>query len=236
MRDNRSFLARNERKLITFLIQRVPSKVAPVHLTFVGLSGSVISMGALIGMNWSPGLLCFAPVGIVFNWFGDSLDGSLARYRKVERPRFGFLVDHTSDLFSQVMIISGFGFSPLFTPFSAMLVLVCYLFFSAYTYIRVCAQHVHQMSYIGVGATEFRLLLIGWCWIGSLLEPGLHQKVIGDMPRLDLVLLILSAFALVGLVFKAVSDAREISVQEGAKASADDALRPGTREAASPRS
>lgn len=216
-RDNRSFLAEMEQRLIRFLLPRFPAGVAPGHLTCVGLAGSVVTMVALIAINWSSAFLLFVPVGVALNWFGDSLDGSLARYRKIERPRFGFLVDHTSDLFSQVLIIVGFGFSPFFSLLSSLLVLVCYLMFSAYTYIRACAHHVHQMSYIGVGATEFRLLMIGWCFVATLIGPSMHHIAVGNLSRLDLTLFILSSLALSGLLLKAIADAREISAQESPK-------------------
>ena len=86
--------------------------------------------------------ICLAAVvvGVALNWFGDSLDGSLARYRHTERPRFGFLVDHTCDLFSQILIIVAFALSPFLTLVSALVVLLCYLLFSAYTYIRAAGM------------------------------------------------------------------------------------------------
>lgn len=216
-RDNRSFLAEMEQRLIRFLICRFPPTLKPDHLTAFGLLGSAITAMALIGLNWSQAFLLFVPIGVAMNWFGDSLDGSLARYRKIERPRFGFLVDHTSDLFSQVLIIMGFGFSPLFSLPSALMVLVCYLMFSAYTYIRACAHHVHQMSYIGVGATEFRILMIVWCFVATLIGPSMHVQAVGSLSRLDLTLCILSGFALVGLFYKAFRDAKQIAEEEGGR-------------------
>ena len=213
-RDNRSFLAEMEQRLIRFLLPRFPDRVTPNHMTAIGLAGSLITGGALVGVNVSDAFLIIVPFGIVLNWFGDSLDGSLARFRRIERPRFGFLVDHTSDLFSQVLIIVGFGLSPFLSLTSALIVLVCYLMFSAYTYIRACAHHVHQMSYIGVGATEFRILMIVWCFVAELIGPSMHRPAVGTLTRLDLSLCILAAFALIGLLWKAAADARQIAGEE----------------------
>lgn len=213
-RDNRSFLSEWEQRLIRFLLPRFPRGVMPNHLTLVGMAGACIVAIGLIGCNRSSAFLGLVPIGIGMNWFGDSLDGSLARYRRIERPRFGFLVDHTSDLFSQILIIMGFGLSPLFSLTSALIVLVCYLMFSSYTYIRACAHHVHQMSYIGVGATEFRILMVVWCLVASLIGPGMHDNAVGSLSRLDLTLSILAGFAMVGLLLKAVADARQIAAEE----------------------
>ena len=215
-RDNRSFLADLEHRLIRFLLPRFPEQVTPNHLTMAGIAGSLIAGCALVGVNASPAFLVAVPFGIVLNWFGDSLDGSLARFRRIERPRFGFLVDHTSDLFSQVLIIIGFGLSPFLSLTSALIVLVCYLMFSAYTYIRACAHHVHQMSYIGVGATEFRILMIVWCFAADLIGPALHKPTIGTLTRLDLSISILATFVLLGLLWKAFADARQIADEEAA--------------------
>ena len=213
-RDNRSFLSELEQALIRFLLPRFPDSVTPNRLTCVGLTGAAITAISLVGLNWSMAFLIFVPIGVSLNWFGDSLDGSLARYRQIERPRFGFLVDHTSDLFSQVLMIIGFGISPFFSLTSALIVLVCYLMFSSYTYIRACAHHVHQMSYIGVGATEFRILMVVWCFVASFIGPSMHLPVAGNLSRLDLTLSLLAIFALGGLLIKAIGDAKQIAEEE----------------------
>jgi phosphatidylglycerophosphate synthase len=174
--------------------------------------GSLIASIALIGCNWSAFCLPAVALGVIMNWFGDSLDGSLARFRKEERPRFGFLVDHTCDLFSQIMIIVAFGLSPFLSLVSALVVLLCYLLFSAYTYIRAAAHHVHQMSYIGVGATEFRILMIVWAAIGTVFN--LREPLVDGLSRLDVTIFFLATLAVIGLAFKAISDARLVASEE----------------------
>jgi phosphatidylglycerophosphate synthase len=216
-RHNQSFLAAREKQIIAFLIELFPQSVTPNHLTVVGLLGAVMTATALIGCNWLPAFDMFIPIGILLNWLGDSLDGSLARHRQIERPRFGFLVDHTSDLFAQILVIIGFGLSPFFSLTSSLLVLICYLVFSAYTYIRACTHHVHQMAYIGIGATEFRLLMLIWPFIASLIGPGLFVHAVLDLSRLDFVVAVLGGFAFVGLAWKAYFDAREIAAEEGSR-------------------
>ena len=211
-RQNRSFLAELEQKLIRWILLRIPRPVTSMHLTMLGLFGAFIASVALIGCNWSLWCLPTVVVGIALNWFGDSLDGSLARFRQEERPRFGFLVDHTCDLFSQIMLIVAFGFSPFLSLIAAFTVLLCFLLFSAYTYIRAAAQHVHQMSYIGVGATEFRILMIGWAIFGSAAH--LKEPLVGSLSALDISILVLAGCAVVGLSVKAITDARQVALEE----------------------
>ena len=211
-RHNRSFLAQSEQAAIKWIIARIPLHVKSLHLTIVGMVGSLTAAIALIGCNWSNLWLPLVAAGIVLNWFGDSLDGSLARSRKEERPRFGFLVDHTCDLFSQILLIVAFGLSPFLSLVSALTILLCYLLFSAYTYIRSAVHNFHQMSYIGVGATEFRIAMIGWAFLGAAL--GLREPLVSGLSRLDTTILFLAVLAFAALMYKAFADARELAVNE----------------------
>ena len=212
-RHNRSFLAASEQSLIRWILPRIPRSVTSLHLTFLGLFGSLIASLGLIGCNWSYWSLWAVFLGISLNWFGDSLDGSLARYRRDERPRFGFLVDHTCDLFSQIALIVAFGLSPFLSLIAAFTILLFFLLFSAYTYIRAAAHHIHQMSYIGVGATEFRILMIVWAFLGA--ATGIKEPLVNGLSGLDIAILVLAAFAVVALGVKAVMDARIIAEEEG---------------------
>ena len=211
-RDNQSFLAVAEQRLIRWILPRIPRPVTSLHLTVFGMLGSMLASIALIGCNWSLAWLPFVIVGVSANWFGDSLDGSLARYRREERPRFGFLVDHTCDLFSQIMIIVAFGLSPFLSLIAAFIILLCYLLFSAYTYIRAAAHYVHQMAYIGMGATEFRILMIVWACIGAI--AGLREPLVNGVSMLDMFIMGMGIIAVFGLAYKMVVDAREIALLE----------------------
>ncbi len=214
VRRNRSFLADAEQALIRWILPKIPQDATSLHLTGVGMAGSLIAALGLVACNWSFAFLPAVIFGVSLNWFGDSLDGSLARFRREERPRFGFLVDHTCDLFSQILIIVAFGLSPFLSLVSALVILLCYLLFSAYTYIRAAAHHVHQMSYIGMGATEFRILMIVWACGGAAF--GLKEPVLGALTRIDVAVLSMGAMAVVGLGYKAIIDARVIAATEPA--------------------
>src|SRR5262249_35668004 len=106
--------------------------------------------------------LTLALVGLFLNWFGDSFDGSLARFRSSERPRYGFLIDHSIDLISITCIMIGFGVSPYLPFHSACFILVTYLLFCGVVYVKVAADGVHKLDFAGLGATEFRLMVAAW--------------------------------------------------------------------------
>lgn len=212
VRRNQSFLAKIEQALIQWLLPHISEDVSSLDLTIFGLFGSFLAAGGLVGCSHSLAFLPAVVAGILMNWFGDSLDGSLARFRQEERPRFGFILDHTCDLFSQILIIVAFGFSPFLTLLSALAILICYLMFSAYTYIRAAAHHIHQMSYVGLGATEFRILMIFWAGLASMM--GVSQPTVGTVTSIDIAILSMCALAIFGLAVKAVGDARVVATEE----------------------
>jgi phosphatidylglycerophosphate synthase len=96
----------------------------------------------------------------VINWFGDSLDGTVARYRKIERPKFGFYLDHTVDGFSQVVSLVGIGLSPYVRMEVALLALSGYLLMGSLAYINAFVIGKFQISYAKIGPTEVRVIAI----------------------------------------------------------------------------
>lgn len=210
-RHYQSFLASGEQKLVRAIIAELPPQITPLHLTKIGLFGSIVAAIALVGCRWSLLWLPLVPVGVFLNWFGIALDGPLAVYRAEARPRLG-LVEHTYDLFSQILIIVAFGLSPFLSIEAAFIVLVCYLLFSTYTYIRAIARHVQQMSYIGMGATEFRILMVVWAFSAHAM--GIDATLGQGVSHLDAAIAILAVIAVFGLAYKAVSDARCVAMDE----------------------
>ncbi|MBQ9194648.1 MAG: CDP-alcohol phosphatidyltransferase family protein [Bacteroidales bacterium] len=149
-----------EKKILVWLAQRMPAWVTSDMLTFVGFLGAVI-MGvgyALSNLNlhwlW---LSCF---GLLVNWFGDSLDGSLARVRGTQRKTYGFFIDHNVDVINETIMFVGVGCSPLVNMSFAMMALVGYFMLSIYVYIDCHLKGEMRLTYGGLGPTEFRLLLI----------------------------------------------------------------------------
>ena len=99
-------------------------------------------------------------MGLVINWYGDSLDGTLARVRHTQRPVYGFFIDHTLDAVTICIMCIGAGISPMFRLDVAMLVLAGYLVLSIYTYISTIIKDEFRLTYGSFGPTEFRLVVI----------------------------------------------------------------------------
>jgi phosphatidylglycerophosphate synthase len=159
-RVNDILLGPLERPALQWLAAHMPAWVNPDILTGIGIVGAVIIFFSYWLSNKVPAFLWVASLGFVINWFGDSLDGTLARYRKIERPKYGFFVDHTVDAFSEVLVVMGLGLSPYVTFSVACLALIGYLLMSVLVYIRTYVYGVFQISYGKFGPTEVRVILI----------------------------------------------------------------------------
>lgn len=159
-RVNDILLASLEKPTLQWLAARMPSWVNPDMLTGMGILGAVMIFVGYLFSNQASEFLWLANLGFALNWFGDSLDGTLARYRKIERPKYGFFVDHTVDSFNEVLIVIGLGLSPYVTFSIACLGLIGYLLMSILVYIRTYVYGVFQISYGKFGPTEVRVILI----------------------------------------------------------------------------
>jgi phosphatidylglycerophosphate synthase len=205
---DRSVLAASEQKLTDAILAALPESVTPLRLTRVGVFGAVIAAAALIGCRWSPAWLPVFVAGMFLNWLGMALDGPLARSRS-ETNRNLEVFGQTNDLLSQVLLIAMFGASPFLSLQSPFVILVCYLLFSAYNYVRTIAHHARPMAYIGVGPSEFRILMVAWPFVAQV--TGVDGMASDGPSRLDPAILILAAFAVIGLAAKALADARELA-------------------------
>jgi len=159
-RINNILLGPLERPALAWLAKKLPNWVTPDFLTFTGLLATVIIFISYILTNKNPAFLWLASFGFVLNWFGDSLDGTLARYRHIERPRYGFFIDHTIDAISEVLIFLGLGLSPYIDFRIASLFLIGYLLLSILTYIATYVNGVFRISFLKLGPTEMRVIAI----------------------------------------------------------------------------
>lgn len=161
-RIQRNVLARGERKLLDALCAWLPDWVTPDQLTALGVFGAVVTAVGYAASNFNPDFLFLASLGVFINWFGDSLDGSLARYRETERHRYGFFVDNSMDAVSIVTICIGLGLSPYVGMAPALVCLVGYLLLGNYVFLSNHVTGAIRLSYLGCGPTELRLLIIGF--------------------------------------------------------------------------
>lgn len=150
-----------ERRLLRWIAARLPGWVTPDLLTAVGVIGGLIIFAAYLLTQRSPAFLWLASFGFVVNWFGDSLDGTLARVRKIERPVYGFYIDHAVDAYIEILIFLGLGLSPYVRFDLAAAALIAYMLLSVLVYLRTCVKGEFTISYGRLGPTEARLIAIG---------------------------------------------------------------------------
>ena len=159
-RVNDILLGPLERPALQWLAAHTPAWATPDTMTAVGIVGSILIFTGYCLSNVHPAFLWMSSLGFVINWYGDSLDGTLARYRKIERPKYGFFVDHTVDAFSELLVVLGLGLTPYVRFDIACLALIGYLLLSVLVYIRTYVEGVFKISYGKLGPTEIRVLLI----------------------------------------------------------------------------
>jgi phosphatidylglycerophosphate synthase len=140
----------------------MPEWVTPDRLTAVGAIGAAIAATGYIASNWVPGFLFLASVGVCVNWFGDSLDGSLARHRRIERPRYGYFLDHSVDAANNLVFAIGLGLSPYVSMSAALLLLCSYYLLSIRVFLAAQVVREFHLAYAYVGPTELRLLGIAF--------------------------------------------------------------------------
>ncbi len=159
-RVNKILLGFLERPALRWLAAHMPAWVTPDILTWIGIGASVLIFVSYCLTNISPNYLWLANLGFFLNWFGDSLDGTLARYRKIERPRYGFLIDHWIDAISTLLIFLGLGLSPYVNLLVASLAVISYLLVSIMVYLITYVTGIFTITNAYIGPTEIRLLAV----------------------------------------------------------------------------
>ena len=156
-----SILNNLEKRALVWLANRQPKWVTSDMLTFIGVLGSVICAVGYALSKYNLLWLWLSSFGLVVNWYGDSLDGTLARVRDTQRPIYGFFIDHSLDAITICIMCIGAGLSPVFRMEISMLLLIGYLVLSVYTYICTIIKDEFRLTYGGgFGPTELRLFII----------------------------------------------------------------------------
>lgn len=164
-------LSEAEKKLLVRIADRLPRWVLPDHLTLFGMFGSALVTAGYLLSNQAVWWLWIANLGFVINWFGDSLDGTTARVRKIQRPRYGFYLDHLTDAFSTIAIGLGLGLSPYMLLSVGLAIVAGYLVLSINVYLESQVLGDFRFGYGVVGPTETRLILIGLNTVAALVGP-----------------------------------------------------------------
>jgi phosphatidylglycerophosphate synthase len=173
VRIQQSFITRAEKRALVWLAERTPERLNSDHLTILGAVGMFLAAACYALSRYSHYGLLLSCAFLAVNWLGDSLDGTLARFRQRQRPRYGFYVDHVIDCFGVTALLGGMGISGYMQPLISVWLLVAYLLLSAEIFLATYALARFEMSYFHFGPTELRILLC----IGNLyvfFRPSTH--------------------------------------------------------------
>ena len=185
-RIQQNFLAVAERRLLTWLCARMPPWVTPDVLTVTGMAGAAAIFAGYAASMFGAAWLWLAIGGFVLQWFGDSMDGSLARFRKIERPSFGYFIDHSCDGFATLLIMAGMGLSPYLRLDVALIALSGYLLLAIHAFLSAKVLNELKLSYVAFGPTELRLVLMALTLAMMAFGPG--PTFFGALSRFDLVI------------------------------------------------
>ena len=158
-RVHRSLLADVEKRALIWIAARLPDRIHSDHLTALALLAMVLAGASFWLARVSPAGLWLVVICLAVNWFGDSLDGTLARVRRQERPRYGFYVDHVIDIAGITALFGGLALSSYMTPIVAACLLVAYLLVAAEVFLATATSGTFTMSFLGIGPTELRIIL-----------------------------------------------------------------------------
>lgn len=173
VRIQESFTASLEGRVLRWLAERMPAWVNSDHLTALGFAAQFGTGAAFALARWNKLGLVLAIVCIAVNWFGDSLDGTLARVRNQPRPRYGFYVDHIVDSFGALFMMLGLAISGYTDWRIALAMLIAFLMMSIEAYLATYTLGSFRLSYGKFGPTEIRLLLIAGC-VRLMISPVVH--------------------------------------------------------------
>jgi phosphatidylglycerophosphate synthase len=182
VREHRSLLAAAEKRLLIRMAGHLPASVHSDHLTVLALAAMALAGLGFWLARWDSNWLWVVVGALAINWFGDSLDGTLARLRRVERPRYGFYVDHVLDIVGITFLLTGLACSGFMTPVIALSLLAAYLLVSGEVFLATAVRHVFRMSFAGIGPTELRILLS----IGAIALRGDPHVDFGALGRAQL--------------------------------------------------
>lgn len=173
LRVQQSWLAAGEKRALLWLAARTPQGIGPDHLTALGLAAQISSGACYALAFWNRYALLGVIAFLALNWLGDSLDGTLARVRQRQRPRYGFYVDHMVDSFGALALMGGLALSGYMHPAIAIGLLIAFLMLSIQSYLATHALGEFRLSFWRFGPTELRMLLA----VGNLAlfwKPNVH--------------------------------------------------------------
>lgn len=212
-RVNDGLLAQVERRTLLWLAHWLPARIHSDHLTALAVVGTAIASTSFALARWFPVALVGVVAGLAINWFGDSLDGTLARVRRQERPRYGYYVDHVLDVVGATMLMGGLACSGFMTPLVALAVLVAYLLVSAEVFLSTAVGGVFRMSFVRIGPTELRVLIAAGA-LSLLRWPTVSLPGVGSVHVFDVAGVVATGGLLLALTSSALLMGRQLYLAE----------------------
>lgn len=209
VREHRSVLAESEKRALIWIAGRLPARINSDHLSALGLVSMLAAGISFATFRLTPWAAVAVIAALVANWFGDSLDGTVARVRGQQRARYGFYVDHVIDLAGTTLLLAGLACSGLMSPTLAAMLLAAYLLVSGESYLATHAAGVFRMSFLGFGPTELRIILA----IGTLKAASsawISVGILGTVRLFDLGGIAAIAGLVVAFVVAAVRNTRAL--------------------------
>jgi len=206
-----------EKKYLPKMAAALPAWVNPDHLTVLGIFAAIV-IGAGYLLTWqSIHWLWLSNAGLILHWYADSLDGTLARVRHIERERYGYFVDHICDAITVLFLCFGLGLSPLMNLNVAMLLIITYFLLNIYVHIMAYAQNEFRLSYSKIGPTEVRIIVFLlntgiFIWNPTSVEYRGHT-----LTALDIGGLIIAGIFFIVFVAVSIKDAIKLDKQDRAK-------------------
>jgi archaetidylinositol phosphate synthase len=207
VREYGGLLAVPEKKALRWLAQRTPRCIHSDHLTVLGLVSMLVAGASFWAASRNSLALILVVVALAANWLGDSLDGTLARVRNCQRPRYGYYVDHVIDLFGTAALLGGLAFSGYMNHTLAIMLLAAFALVEAEVFLSTHVQQVFRLSCFRVGPTELRIVLAAGT-LYLLHDPWIHLAGKGPFLLFDVGGTVAIAGLLAAFVYSAVRNTR----------------------------
>jgi archaetidylinositol phosphate synthase len=212
-RLNTSVLADIEKRALIGMAHRLPSWVHSDHLSGLGVLGMAAAGAAFAAGGTYGWALPLVSVALAVNWFGDSLDGTLARVRNQQRPRYGYYVDHVLDVLGTTFLFAGLILGSHITPVVATMLLAAYFAVMAEVFLATAARGQFRMSFLGIGPTELRVVLAAGA-LALMRDPQVTIAGIGSFQLFDVAGVVATVGLGVTFVVSSLSNGRALYDEE----------------------
>lgn len=224
VRIQTSILNGVEKKALLFLAERQPAWMTSNILTFIGFIGSVLIAAGYLLSAKNINYIWLSSLGLIVNWYGDSLDGTLARVRNRQRPVFGYYLDHTMDVVCELIMFLGLGLSGLIKFEVSVLILVLYLMLTLNVSIDAHLKNEFRLTYAKLGPTEFRVLGIIAntivIYVDSILLPLVDLNILNrhiELSMLDIISTVILFILILIYSVTVIKDLRDYSIMDPVK-------------------